>query len=654
MKRRTKRRISILLIAPSKYDDEGFVHRYLKGVITTSSLTTVATLTADAMSNIITRRDKVKIKTFEDIVHSQSLTLSWFYWIWCLRCFWYRLWHIETKLLVGLVGVQSHQFPRAVDLLNRWQKRGAICVIGGPHVTGSITAMLNGLGDRGEGQIPCPGVLPPEIKELQDKGVIIFHGEAEPHPDGTDAWQHALQDILKGKPLTLYYGGQPDITNTPLPPLTGSAIKYFSRRLVPVNEARGCPFKCKFCSVITNQGRIMRCRRPNIILDYFRLLCIHYSRARVFITGDNFTRNKYRQAILSGLTNLRRQGYRITFMIQADVDACIKDTTLIPQLAAAGCNMIFFGVESLNQKNLATAGKKHNLGRDLPALWQQCHQYNIIVHAAYMVGFPFDTQQSVLCDIDQLINLGADHVSFYIRGPIPGSEDWIRLVHQGEYIDPDMNTYDSFHCTTDFDLLMSRQECEKTFLAAWSRFYSIPNLIKARQRFTNRATRWGLLLVYLWYWWSIKVEKTHPMIAGLYRFRPYLDHRPSIARPPIWQYLAQEVWRHLRYFGYSLAAFYILEQIELETERRLAKKKEVITDRLHGVGDWFSRTFGHSMSRRWLNTFWLRYARNRWRLLNPLIGPWWHIKMLPHAITEVVYTIRWAFTLRRIIKVVRT
>lgn len=653
MNRNPRYRLAVLLIAPSKYDDQGFVHRYLKGVITTASLSTIAVLTEQALAKITTRRDKTVVKIIEDSIYWQSLAITWFYLIWRLGSLWYCCRRIESKLIVGLVGVQSHQFPRAVDLIHLWQKRGAVCVLGGSHVTGSITAMLDGLKERGSGSIPCPHQMPPEIQALQSAGVIVFHGEAEPHPNGSDAWQQALRDIIYYQPANLYRGGQPDITNMPLPQLTGSAIKYFSRRLVPVNEARGCPFCCKFCSVITIQGRLMRCRRPEIVIDYFRLLCESYGRARVFITGDNFARNKYRPEILAGLCALRRQGYRIGFMVQADVDACLKDATLIPQLAAAGCNMIFFGVESLNQANLIAAGKKHNLGRDLPALWERCHQHNVIVHAAYMVGFPFDTPQSVQEDIDRLIFFGADHVSFYIRGPIPGSEDWINLISSRNSFDPDMNTYDSFHCVTDHDLRMSRQTCEATFQAAWRRFYRVPNMIKVRQRFTDRSIRWGLLLVHIWYWWSIKVEHSHPMLSGFYRFRSYRDRRPGAPALPFWRYLIQEVWRHIRYIGYALAAFYVFQQVELETEYYLTEKKAFVTSRLRGVRDWLLRTFGHHMSRRWLNDFWLRYARNRWRLLNPVVGTWWHIKMLPFAITEIVYTIRFALMLKHIVKVVR-
>lgn len=646
-------RVSVLLIAPSKYDDQGFVHRYWKGVISTSGLSTIAYLTRKALQNIVPSNAKIQIKTYEDSVFSHAVASGWFGLIWRIRSLLYRCLGIEHKLIVGLVSVQSHQFPRATDLIHRWQKRGATCVIGGSHVTASITAMLEGLGNRGEGPIPCLHIMPPEIKALQQQHVVIFHGEAEPHLDGTNAWQTALSKMISGQqPQALYRGGKPDISNTRLPELTETTAKQFSGRYVPVNTARGCPFKCKFCSVVTMQGRNMRCRLPSIVLEYFDDLCKKYGLARVFMIDDNFVRNRHRYEILNGLAQLREQGHKVSFMIQADVDACLKDEKLIPALAAAGCSMIFFGIESLKPGNLVAAGKQHNLGRDLPLLWRLCHKHNIIVHAAYMIGFQFDTPESVAAEVSQLHDFGADHASFYIRVPIPGCEDWARLVASGVPVYKDLNFVDSHHCTTDHGLQMSKEECEAAYHDAWRRFYTISNMIEARKRFSDCAARRRLLLVHLWYWWAIRVEHAHPMQVGGYRFRPYWDRRPSTPPLSVGKYACQEVWRHLRYVGYLFAIFFLFQQIEYETEFGLKAKRAAITGRLRGVKDWARRTFGQITHRGWLNEFWVRYAHNRWKLANPFSR--WHFSMLPYAATEIVYTLRFACRFRRIVRSVRT
>lgn len=615
-------RVTVLLIAPSSYDDDGFVIRFWKGVIATCGLITMADLTRRALKSFLPKKARFKVKMYEDSIFLDSVLLGFWGSLWFVRSLFWSLLGYDSKLIVGFVSVQSHQFQRTADLIKRWQRRGATCVIGGPHVTASISAMKYGIGDRGEGSVPCPHKMPSEIIQLQERGVIVFHGEAEPHLNSSSwAWQDLLADIVHGIPCRLYRGGCPDMSRMPLPEVKKKKINFFARRMVPVNTSRGCPFKCKFCSVVTMQGRRMRCRLPEIITDYFVKLCCEHGCARVFITDDNFARSRYRDEALETLARMRETGSKISFMVQADVDACIKDKELISRLARAGCVMIFFGIESLNQKNLEEAGKKQNLKQDLGELFAKCHENNIIVHASYMIGFQHDTARSVAKEVDQLFSCGADHASFYIRGPVPGCEDWIRLIDAGVEINPDMDTFDSEHCVTAYGLNMDVNECEKAYRDAWQRFYTLPNMKKARQRFSDKAAKWDLLRVHLWYWWATNVECLHPMQCGFYRFRPYWDRREGASSFPLAGYFWQELTRHCRYVLWWLKALIVFERIEFDRSR--------------------------------LNDFWARYARNRWRLLHPVWGFWWHLRAVSHALTEVVYVIRSGFRFLEIIRTVR-
>ena len=70
--------------------------------------------------------------------------------------------------MVGLVGVQSNQFPRALDLARRFRANGLTVMIGGFHVSGCI-AMLP--------------ALPNDLQEALDLGILLFAGEAEGRMD---------------------------------------------------------------------------------------------------------------------------------------------------------------------------------------------------------------------------------------------------------------------------------------------------------------------------------------------------------------------------------------------------------------------------------------------------------------------------------------
>jgi hypothetical protein len=620
----------VILIKPSHYDNDGFVYRFARGVLPSNSLAVMRTLTQQALADAAPPTLTTKVYTFDDGTWHDARQLAQLY---------NRHRANTERLIVGLVGVQTAQFPRACEIIKQWQNQGAICVIGGSHVTGLITTAYDGIAESDRRGIPCPHRMPEELSNLMQLGVIIFHGEAERHTDNTSAWTTALADIIAGQPKPLYRGGQPDLSLAPLPEQSADMLRNYVTAVRTIDTSRGCRFKCSFCAVINAQGRTMRCRNPADIIAYVRSICRREGKGSFFFTDDNFARNPCWPRIVSGLAELRQQGLRFNFMIQADL-ACGKLPGFIEKLAAAGCGQIFFGVESLNPKNLLAAGKTHNRPEHYRTLWEQCHKHGITVHTAYIIGFPYDTPESVRSDIDQLLSLGADQASFFMLGPVPGSEDHIRLYHAGQLPNPDWNQYDTFHAVVPHPC-MTPQQWQDTFRQAWRQFYQLDHMIIALRRLPQKCDRRRLLCNYLWYWWATKVERTHPMIAGLYRTRSLTSRRPCAEPLSYPRYLRQEIWRHVRYVCYFLAAFYVFQHVVFETEYRpgFSEQKDALSENVRGLRDWLGRTFGPAASRQWLNNFWRRYGGRHWRLLNPL--EWdWHIRMVPHAITELVYTIR--------------
>src|SRR5205814_5376428 len=65
---------------------------------------------------------------------------------------------------VGLVGVQSNQFPRAVDIARPLRAAGIPVCIGGFHVSGCLAMLPD---------------LPADLREAMDLGISLFAGEAE-------------------------------------------------------------------------------------------------------------------------------------------------------------------------------------------------------------------------------------------------------------------------------------------------------------------------------------------------------------------------------------------------------------------------------------------------------------------------------------------
>jgi radical SAM superfamily enzyme YgiQ (UPF0313 family) len=625
-----------VLIKPTSYDDDGFPQRYARGVLPSNSSAALHAATEDALRTLLAGRVPAEIHVLEDGIQRHARRLASL-----LR----RFPEPGTRLVVGLVAVQTAQFPRACDLIDRWQAVGATCVIGGFHVSGSISALLDGIHDAARPDVPCPHAMPVEIQALMDRGVVVFHGEAEVE------WTRALGDILAGSPSRLYRGGRPALEHVPLPEFpSGYFDGSFVTRMATFDTGRGCPFVCRFCTVINVQGRTPRFRDPAAIVARIEAICARDGAADFFFTDDNFARNPRWEAILDGLGALRARGRRIRFMVEADL-ACAKIPRFVQKLAAAGCSQVFMGVESVNPANLADAGKRQNDVERYASVWESFHAQGVMVHAAYIIGFPRDTPESVARDVETLVALGADQVSFFMLTLLPGSEDHVRAAAAGVVMDADFSRYDSFHPVFDHPT-MSRDEWSGAYRQAWRRFYRPDRMIAALSRLPTRESRLDLLRNFAWYRWSAFTERTHPMIAGFYRLRPYRERRSSA--PPLarWRHVVNEVLRHVRYLGRAAVEFYVFQHVYFEAEaaRPISSKGRESGERLRGVADWCRRTFGRSMSRRWLNRFWRDYGSRRWQLLVNPAAYRWHAKLIPHALTEAIYTLRFAARLPRLVR----
>src|SRR4026208_973297 len=99
------KKFHVVLIKPSKYDDEGYVIRFWKGVLPSNTLNVLHGLTEDIKTRAVFGSLPIEVTTSDEPAEKVPLTKI-------IR------WSKEpgTKLLICLVGVQTNQFPRAMDM----------------------------------------------------------------------------------------------------------------------------------------------------------------------------------------------------------------------------------------------------------------------------------------------------------------------------------------------------------------------------------------------------------------------------------------------------------------------------------------------------------------------------------------------------------
>jgi len=182
------RRFQLVLIKPSHYDDDGYVIRWWRALIPSNSLAAVYAIAADCAQRQVLGADVIidieAIDETNTCVDVAGLIA--------------RFRHHRNFGLVALVGVQTNQYPRALDIARPFRTAGIPVAIGGFHVSGCLS-MLDG-GAVG-------------LDACQNLGISIFAGEAENRfekllHDATDGCLAAVYDFVRDLP---------DLEGTPVP-----------------------------------------------------------------------------------------------------------------------------------------------------------------------------------------------------------------------------------------------------------------------------------------------------------------------------------------------------------------------------------------------------------------------------------------------------
>jgi len=515
-----KQRFSVLLIKPSHYDDDGYVIQWLRSAIPSNSLAVVHGLALDCKDRRVLGDDvDIVVSTMEeDNTRIRTNRIV-------------RQLAGESGLVV-LVGVQSNQFPRAMDIARPLRAAGIQVCLGGFHVSGCL-AML-------------PQITP-ELKEAMDLGISLFAGEAE---EGRldqvlrDAWQGTL------KPIYNYLSDLPSLEGAPVPMLPASQIRHTIGKYTSFDAGRGCPFQCSFCTIINVQGRKSRRRTADDVEQIIRRN-LAQGVSRFFITDDNFARNLDWELIFDRLIAMREQEkLNLKFTIQVDT-MCHRLPHFIEKAGRAGVRRVFIGLESINPDSLLGARKKQNKIAEYRRMLLEWKRAGAIVFAGYILGFPEDTLESVMHDI-QIIQreLPIDLLEPHALTALPGCEDHLKLYKAGAYLDPDLNKYDLEHVTTAHPR-MSTEQWEKLYRDAWKGFYTLEHM----ETVLRRAAATGIsidnmMVLLIWFHFCIVMENIDPLQGGYLRRKYRKDRRPTlpVESPFVFypRYVGNLVYKHIK------------------------------------------------------------------------------------------------------------
>jgi Radical SAM superfamily len=518
----TVARFRLVLIKPSHYDDDGYVIQWVRSPIPANSLACLYGLAVECAEKRVLGAD-VAI----DVVAIDETNR---------RVRPERIAHEIREAgsgMVMLVGVQSNQFPRALDLARAFRKLGLTVGIGGFHVSGTLS------------MLPA---IDTEVQKALDLGVFVFAGEAE---------EGRLEEVLRDahaerlKPVYNFMADLPGIEHVPIPHLPAEVVKRTFGANTSFDAGRGCPFQCSFCTIINVQGRKSRRRSAD---DVEAIVMANAAKGlrRFFITDDNFARNKDWELIFDRLIEIReKRGVDLSLIIQVDT-LCHRLPHFVEKAARAGVRRVFIGLENISPDNLAAAKKKQNKITEYRKMLLAWKQAGVITYCGYILGFPNDTPERIERDIKTAQReLPIDLLEFFFLTPLPGSEDHKKLYEKGVWMDPDLNKYDLNHAVTGHPT-MSKEEWEAAYWRAWETYYSDEHVERVMRRAAATGNSVGKVLFVLnWFIGSIRIERIHPLECGFVRLKRRRDRRSGmpIESPLTFypRYLSATLWKQVRW-----------------------------------------------------------------------------------------------------------
>lgn len=176
-------------------------------------------------------------------------------------------------------------------------------------------------------------------------------------------------------------------------------------KVLPIEIARGCIFKCKFCSYPLNGKENLDFIRH--VDNLYQELQTNYDRFNVtsfIILDDTFNDNEPKLDIL--LAAIKRLSFQPKFWAYNRLDLVATNYNLMDKLYDIGLRGMFFGIETLNKRTGLIIGKGYDRSKQINTLQKIRHRYgnDILLHGSFILGLPEESVESMNLTFESLMN----------------------------------------------------------------------------------------------------------------------------------------------------------------------------------------------------------------------------------------------------------
>jgi radical SAM superfamily enzyme YgiQ (UPF0313 family) len=244
--------------------------------------------------------------------------------------------------------------------------------------------------------------------------------------------------------------------------------------------SRGCPYQCVYCWFPqTIYGHKWRAQSAERVVAEMEHLVREYGVREIRIDDDIFELNRARLLKICEL--LLEKKLDVTWSPQCRPDR--MDLELLKMMKRAGCSRILYGCESASQEILDKM-RKNGKVEDVANATRWTKEAGIDVHNCFIIGFPWDTRETVEKTIEYAYSLNAEFCQFGIATPLPGTALMKMVEEEGSLVsEDDWSQHDGFSkAAVSYDrggdgTGLSQKAIEKYATEAYRRYYLRPRYV---------------------------------------------------------------------------------------------------------------------------------------------------------------------------------
>jgi len=191
--------------------------------------------------------------------------------------------------------------------------------------------------------------------------------------------------------------------------------------------SRGCRASCIFCSIHSIWGHTWRARSPTNVVDEIELLVDKYNVGEIHFVDDNISLDRKR--MIEICEEIKKRKIDIKWTTPNGIAIYTLDEKVLEKMRQSGCYRLTFGIESGCYETQRFIGKRINLDR-ARALVRHANNIGIWTIATFIIGFPYESKDSITDTINFAINSDLDFAVFYLPIPFPGTR--LRDIYEKE------------------------------------------------------------------------------------------------------------------------------------------------------------------------------------------------------------------------------